>query len=140
MRKSTIFGMLILFFSFPAINGMSQNEKSTELKLIVYYFHGTHRCATCRAIEENTKKVLETKFGNELANGIIHLKIINYDDEKNRDLTEKFEVAWSSLFLVGTGDNEDFVKNMTDFAFRYGRTNPEKFQKGLTKAITEQIK
>jgi len=140
MRKSILFGVLILFFFFPEINGMSQNKNSMETKLIVYYFHGTHRCATCRAIEENTKKVLETKFGNELANGTIQMKIINYDDKTNRELTEKFEVAWSSLFLVGAGDNEDFVKDMTDFAFRYGRTNPEKFQKGLTKAITEQIK
>ena len=35
--------------------------------LVVYYFHGDIRCPTCRAIESQTKDVVERDFADQLA-------------------------------------------------------------------------
>jgi hypothetical protein len=48
--------------------------------LTVYYFHNTYRCATCNAIEAQTRKTLETYFKDKIESGTIKLMVLNAEE------------------------------------------------------------
>ena len=43
-----------------------QPTKSTASKVVVYYFHGTARCMTCRKFEQYTLEALQDAFAEHL--------------------------------------------------------------------------
>jgi hypothetical protein len=61
--------------------------------LVVYYFHNNYRCVTCRAIEQQTKDILETDFAAALSSGAITWKVLNYQKPSGVELGRKFEVT-----------------------------------------------
>lgn len=107
-------------------------------KIEVIDFHSTHRCITCKAIESNTKLVLETNFAKELKDGVITLQVINVDDENNYKLAEKFQATGTALFLNVIADGEENQIDLTQFGFMYGK-NTEEFTKRLTNRIEKQL-
>jgi hypothetical protein len=109
-------------------------------KLDVIYFHATRRCPTCLAIEENTRKTLDTYFSDQLKNGTIKLTVINVDEDKNKAITEKYEATGSALFLTRNNNGKENKNDLTDFAFSYARNNPDKFMADLKDKINELLK
>lgn len=104
---------------------VSVNDKNTQIELI--QFHNEHRCRTCLAIEDNAIKVAQ-KFSN------ISFKLVNVDDKENHELVMDFKAFGSSLFLYNP--ESGIKKDLTDFAFM-NAMNEEKFDKGLSKEITQ---
>ena len=111
----------------------------TVNKIEVIDFHSTHRCMTCNAIEANTKYTLETYFANELKDGIITFQSVNVDEEKNYNITEKYEATGTSLFLNIVINGSETILDITDFAFSKARDS-EAFSKSLKIKIEEQLK
>jgi len=109
-------------------------------KLDVIYFHATRRCPTCLAIEENTRKTLDTYFSDQLKNGTIKLTVINVDEDKNKAIAEKYEATGSALFLTRNNNGKENKNDLTDFAFSYARNNPDKFMADLKDKINELLK
>jgi len=109
-------------------------------KLDVIYFHATRRCPTCLAIEENTRKTLDTYFSDQLKNGTIKLTVINVDEDKNKAITEKYEATGSALFLTRNNNGKENKNDLTDFACSYARNNPDKFMADLKDKINELLK
>lgn len=106
----------------------------------VLYFHGKQRCATCMAIEENTKAVIEEQFADEIRSGELVYRVIDISDSENEALADKYEVTWSSLFICQWRDSKEASENLTEYAFGNARTAPEKFREGLSAKIREQLK
>lgn len=125
-----------------ANNENEKNSRKNEKKdcLEVLSFHSKQRCITCRTIEESTEKILKTDFPDELENGKILFKIIDISERENEGFADKYEVTWSSLFLVRHINGKEKVENLTEFAFANARKSPEKFRKGLTDKINEMLK
>ncbi|MBN1912395.1 MAG: hypothetical protein JW818_21925 [Pirellulales bacterium] len=67
--------------------------------LIVYYFHGK-RCATCRSIESQAHQVVETDFADELANGRVKWKVVDYRKPSGEKLRKQFKVADPVVVVV----------------------------------------
>jgi hypothetical protein len=68
MKKS--FFMMILCCTLMACSKPTAAQESTmENGIEVLYFHTNQRCATCIAIEENAKSVVENLFAAQCANG-----------------------------------------------------------------------
>jgi hypothetical protein len=135
MKKSIYLLLLLVVISATSVVAQSGSKK-----LEVVYFHATRRCATCMAIEENTKKTLDTYFSNQLKTGMIKMTVINVDESKNKAIAEKYEASGSSLFLTTTLNGKESRNDMTDFAFSYARNNPDKFMAGLKDKINELLK
>ena len=140
--KKTILIIIALMASLAGFQTMAQvsKESAKEARVLVYYFHGTHRCPTCLAIEANTKKMLDTDFAKELKEGIIRFQSINMDEEVNQKLAEAYEAAGSSLFVTRIEGKKKIRQDLTDFAFTNARNNPEKFMSELKKVITRDLK
>lgn len=97
----------------------------------VLYFHGKQRCATCIAIEKQTKQAVE-----ELGDNRLTMRTIDISKKENESIVEKYEVAWSSLIVVKDGN----VLNLTDLGFSLARNNPDGFRERLKSEIKQLLK
>lgn len=104
----------------------------------VLCFHGAQRCATCIAIENGAKEVVETQFADRIEKGKIRFRIIDLTQSEGEALADKYEVTWSSLFVNRWQDGKETVNNLTEFAFANARSNPAKFKAEL-KAEIEKL-
>lgn len=106
----------------------------------VLYFHGKQRCATCMAIESNTKAAMEESFADQIKKGEVVFKVIDISKKENEKIAEKYEVTWSSLFVVKYKNGQETSENMTEFAFGNARKSPDVFKSGLVKAVNKMLK
>lgn len=106
----------------------------------VLYFHGKQRCATCMAIEKNASESVSKEFAEEIKKGDVAFRVIDITKEENEAIAEKYEVTWSSLFVVGHKDGKETVENMTDFAFTNARQSPDEFKSGVVAKVREMLK
>lgn len=110
-------------------------KKATELetaKVEVYYFHGTRRCETCKAVGKVSSELIENEYSD---NKDVCFIEVNYDEEGNEALVEKFEVTSSSLYVY----NHEKIINLTTYAFQYAKTNPDKLRSRLKTLINKNL-
>mgnify|MGYP006392405647 FL=1 len=117
---------------------VAENQQTKKDVVEVLYFHGAQRCATCMAIEKNTKELLEAAYAEQLKSG--KLVFSSVDITKEEALAERYEVSWSSLILVDYDKSGvESVIDLTEFAFCNARNAPDKFKAGLSERITEML-
>ena len=135
--KRVLFILMIL--SLPAWIHLNAQDvaKAQQPKVEVYYFHGTMRCPTCLAVEEQTRKTLDENFTEEMKSGTVKLQVLNLEEKENKDLTEKFQIGWSSLILFVPESGKSL--NLTEDAFATARTKPDEFRAELQKKIKELL-
>lgn len=122
-----------------AVTAKAQSGQVNDFVEILY-FHGKQRCMTCRSIEQNTKELLESKFQRQMKEGKVVFRVINISKKENAQIAEKYEVTWSSLFLVQHKNGKEKAENLTGFAFGHSRTQPEVFKKGLAEKVNQALK
>ncbi|MDD3079775.1 MAG: nitrophenyl compound nitroreductase subunit ArsF family protein [Paludibacter sp.] len=105
-------------------------------KVEVYYFHYTHRCATCKAVEAESQKIISTLYAKELKDGKIKFTAVNLDDKSSEKLADKYKVDGQSLLVIK--DNKPV--DLTQQGFMYARTQPEKLKAELKKVIDPLLK
>lgn len=123
-------------------NAVTANEQTAGMEdcVEVIYFHGKQRCVTCRAIEQNTKDVLNAQYAKQMQSGQVVLRVIDISKKENEAIAEKYQVTWSSLFLVSHKNGKEQAENLTEFAFGNARSNPDKFKEGLQQRINQALK
>jgi hypothetical protein len=113
------------------------SEKKNENYVEILYFHGKQRCATCVAIEENTKQLIEERFSEQISKGELVFKTI--DINENETLADKYEITWSSLLVVDNENEKEIVEDLTNFAFTNALNSPEEFKEGVSKQINNML-
>jgi hypothetical protein len=73
---------------------------SSGPRTIVYFFHVTTRCPTCRAIEAHTRETLEIHFADELARGEIEWQVVDYQAAGKEHFRQQFELVTSTVVLA----------------------------------------
>jgi hypothetical protein len=128
-----LIGLLALFLTTSVF---AQEVIDTAKKLDIYYFHGHRRCATCRAIENETRALLSSDFKKELDSGVLKLMVLNLEETENQSLVQKYGIWGSSLLLVNSqGQKVD----LTELGFRFARNKPERFREELRSIIQQQL-
>ena len=143
--KSTLTILLVSLLMLACgqqTNAETGNEPAKQVKdcVEVIYFHGKQRCVTCRAIEQHTKDVLNAQYAKQMKEGKVILRVIDISKKENEGIAEKYEVTWSSLFLVSHKKGKEKAENLTEFAFGNARSNPDKFKDGLQQRINQALK
>jgi len=113
-----------------------QSSKAQNIsadKIEVYYFHYERRCATCMAVENESKKALEELYPEKVKSGEIIFLSVNIEEESSQALAEKYKVDGQTLLLV-KGDKQE---NLTNTAFMYAATKPEKLKKAIGDTIVK---
>jgi len=119
--------------SVQAQNNQPANEtqKISTDKIEVYYFHNTRRCATCQAIESVTKSSLEELYPEQFKKGEVIFVSLNIEDDANEGLVKDLKISGQTLLVVKDGKKKD----LTNDAFMYARSNPDKLKDKIQKAI-----
>ncbi|HYQ55917.1 MAG TPA: nitrophenyl compound nitroreductase subunit ArsF family protein [Draconibacterium sp.] len=131
--KTVLFIMLALFVSVSAQTYGATTQKSDSAKKEILYFHNTRKCATCKAIEAETKKVLNENFSTEVNKGEIVFSEYNAEDKSNKEMVKELGVTGTSLIIV-EGDKKT---DLTSKGFMYAVKQPEKLRKAIIKALEE---
>ena len=88
---------------------------------------------------KNAKEAVEAQFEEQLKNGSLVFKTIDISKEENEAIADKYEVTWSSLFLVRYQSGKESAENLTKYAFANARTAPDTFKQGLTEKINGML-
>lgn len=131
-----IFSMLST--SNAAINvdyrkGEPVQEIESAKTIEVYYFHYSRRCATCNAVEDETKNALEEYFKKQVDDGEITFLSVNVEEDSSATLVDIYQVSGQSLLFVCGDETVD----LTDKAFMNARTKPEKFRELVKETVSE---
>jgi len=125
----TLIVMSSLFSIAQTSNKATQSSVSEKVE--AYYFHMSTRCVTCKAVEAEAKKNLETLY-----DGKVSFRAINLEDDANKDIVEKLKISGQTLLLV-KGDNKI---NLTNEGFMYAVNNPEKFKSIIKEKVDGLLK
>jgi hypothetical protein len=91
--------------------GVSTTSDQPDAEWTAYFFHATHRCPTCRKIEEYAHEALLP----EIEQGRLVWQVADYTTPENRTLVKQFEVMTSSVVLVHRqADQIDRWKNLEE--------------------------
>lgn len=132
-----VLGILALVFFSPDLYAQSRGKRETSEKIKaaesvqVYYFHYTRRCKTCNAVESQTKKALQELYAKQMQAGKITFASVNLEEPEGKRIGDSIGVKSQSLLVV-SGDQQ---YDLTDKAFLYATTNPDKLKLELQKAI-----
>jgi len=90
-------------------------------KVIVYYFHGSFRCPTCRNLEQYAKDAIENNFKKELARGALVSKTVNVEEKGNEHFVDDYQLYTKSLVLSLVEDGKEIKYKNLDKIWEYVR-------------------
>jgi len=134
MKKIILLGFTLLLMSGLFCNAQTSKiatQSSASAKVEAYYFHMSTRCVTCKAVEAEAKKNLESLYG-----GKVIFQAINLEDDANKAIVEKLKISGQTLLLV-KGDTKI---NITNEGFMYAKSNPEKFKTIIKEKVDGLLK
>jgi hypothetical protein len=136
MKTAKLLSALVLLFGLMTACS-EQKVQNTEVVSVendgtveVFYFHNARRCATCEAVEAETKTALQEMYGSE-----VKLFVYNLEDTEGANKAEQLDVSGQTLLVVSGSTTTD----LTNEAFMYARTNPEKLKQSLKEAIDQLL-
>jgi hypothetical protein len=68
--------------------------------ILVYYFHATTRCATCRTIEAYAKEAVTSRFASDIDARRLAWQAVNVDEPANRHFISDFQLYTRSVVVV----------------------------------------
>jgi hypothetical protein len=108
--KSVLTLILLLFVAAGVVYAIASSfhtqvegadeEGGAGCRVIVYYFHGTYRCPTCRAIEQYAHEALEAGFPDALQSGALEWRAVNVEDPEHQHFIDDYQLSTKSLILV----------------------------------------
>ena len=143
-----VFGVLLASFSMSACsfsNEEQKNEVTVEVAkeggvVEVLYFHGKQRCATCVAIENETKALMSGELASLVEEGRVVMKVIDITTDEGKSIANKYKVSYSSLFVVVKNGDKEKAEDLTRFAFANARNSPEEYREELKNMIMKTLK
>lgn len=81
--------------------------KAPPVKLVVYYFHTTARCYTCRLIENYSAETVHQRFAAETGAGKIEWRTVNVQEPANRHFIRKYQLFTKSVVVVRLENGEE---------------------------------
>ena len=109
-KKLNIFIILFLAITTLATNSYAKDaNKEPHKEIIVYYFHTTNRCYSCKIIENWTYDTIQTYFKDELKNKTLKWKPLNVEDESNRHFIKDYKL-YSKSIVVSEMDKEKEIR------------------------------
>jgi len=68
--------------------------------VVVFYFHGHFRCATCDRIERFTRECVARAFPAQAARNAVAYRAVNTDIPANAHFTERYRLATRTVVIV----------------------------------------
>ena len=105
-------------------SAVEKDSTGTKPKVVLYYFHGTRRCNTCRTIESYAQEAVEGKFKDALEAGTLNWTVLNTDESENAHFVKDFGLVSSSLVVVEIDGGEVVRHQVLQEAWTLVRDKP----------------
>ena len=105
-------------------SAVGKSSTGTKPEVVLYYFHGTRRCNTCRTIESYAQEAVEGKFKDALEAGTLNWTVLNTDESENAHFVKDFGLVSSSLVLVAVDGGEVLRHEILQDAWTLVRDKP----------------
>lgn len=96
------------------INESNPRSKPEDITIKVIKFEPNKPCASCTNLGNFAKETIEKYFPEDYKSGKITYQTVNYQDPKNRQLLEKYNVMGSSLYITVIKDGEEEIIDAND--------------------------
>lgn len=63
------------------------------------FFVQTIPCADCQIVKSTILDILDTEFAKEMEQGLIHWRVINFEDEENAALAKHYAIDTTTLVI-----------------------------------------
>ena len=90
----------------PGNPGAPTAASPARHEIVVSYFHGDFRCATCKKIEAYAREAVEKTFAKELATGRLAFKAVNIDRAENEHFIHDYSLVTRSLVVTEETDGK----------------------------------
>jgi hypothetical protein len=80
--------------------------RAVRRKVTAYYFYGSVRCMTCRALEAYADEAIRAGFPDALKEGRLEWKPVNVDEPGNGHYVEDFSLTTRSVVLAEVVDGQ----------------------------------
>ena len=144
MKKLLILLLALTLFSAGCVgNNDSGTTKVVDRTLQesphieVIHFHGTKQCYSCQAVGAYAEETVNTYFADELRSGKLVFKHVNAELPENKELVQRYGVAYSSLW-IGTYTEEGFSTEQNMDVW-YKIDNKTDYMSYLSKVIDEKL-
>ncbi len=100
---------LLLVLAGAGVAGGAEPAAATPAAadgVVVFYFHGNVRCATCRTIEAYAGEAVRDGFADELASGALSWREVNVDSPEHRHFVQDFQLTTRSVVLAEYRDGQ----------------------------------
>jgi hypothetical protein len=102
-----LFAAVVSSRPFPAPPGPAVSDTAAPAsRIVVSYFHGDLRCATCRKLETYAREAIETSFPAELASGRLVFQAVNTDRPENRHFVADYALLTRALVVTEEADGK----------------------------------
>ena len=137
MKFTRLFVAILLLCVFlPGMAQTGSKRGNGEEKIEAYYFHYTSRCATCRTVEEKAKENLELLYPALVKEGRITFQSADLNKKEGEALAKKLGVSGQTL-MIQKGKKQI---NLTNEAFLYAVTNPDKYKAIIKEKVDALLK
>jgi hypothetical protein len=75
-------------------------------QIVVSYFHGDVRCATCKKLEAYSREAVEKTFAAEIAAGRLAFRMVNTDRQENEHFIRDYSLITKSLVVTEEHDGK----------------------------------
>ena len=132
MKSLNIILSLIVLLGLGISCSAQTEEKASKSDLAVaesvevFYFHNTRRCATCMAVEAESKDIVEELYKDKVA-----FSTYNLEEKDGKEMAGELGVSGQTLLIV-SGKTRI---NITNEGFINARSNPEKLKQIMKEKI-----
>lgn len=107
MFKSLTFSIIVAFLITYGFVNTEAKEKPKVDRVEVVYYHGDVRCMTCNKIERLIKKTVKENFEEDIKNGKIVFKSVNFDEKENEKFADKYNLFNQTLIITVNKNNKE---------------------------------
>ncbi len=108
-------------------------------RIVLYYFHGSRRCHTCKTIEAYLGETLTTDFSRELEDGTIAWLPVNIEEPQNQHFIALFNLTSSSAIIAEIKKGKIERSKNLDLVWELVRNKPV-FMEYVRNAMKEFLK
>lgn len=77
-----------------------QIKDPNSLDVLVYYLHNNTRCINCIRFEKYTKDVINDVFTDQVKEGKLALKILNYENSDNSHYVDDYQLVTKAVIVA----------------------------------------
>jgi hypothetical protein len=86
---------------------LSATDDTSSGKLIITYFYGNVRCATCRKLEAFAQEAIDSNFANSLKDSSATWRVVNFDEDANNHFLQEYQLYGQALILSYMVDGKE---------------------------------